>query len=589
LIDIRIYRAFSVLTLLTLVVVMFSLQERPSALTSTLAPDAFDARGAYGTLGEITERYPDRRPGSEADRALGTMAESRLKDLGYETSRDQFSAEADDESVPMENVTGVLSGPSDRQVVVLAHRDSSERPGGSSAASTAVLLELARAVAAVRHSKTFLFASIDGGEADSAGSRRFASHYAEKGKVEAVLVLDDLAAAHLRRPYLVPWSTNSRRGSLQLLRTADAALERELGTGGGSQSAFGQFVRQAWPLTLREQGPLVSAGLDAVTMTARGEVPRSAGSDSLDGISRVFLLGFGKAALSTVLALDSAPRLERSPSGYVVLGRQLLPKWAVSLLVLGLLIPPFAAAVDGFARARRRGHPILHWIRWTLAAGVPFLVVSVAAQALQLVEWLPDTSSAALAPVTRSSFAEAAPAVGALALLFALSWWVVRRRLAGGEVKLGKPDAPEAAVALTLVLSVGLLLVWSGNPFAALLLIPVLHLCLLTALPEGPNRRLLLAGTVAAALLLPAIVLLYYGTRLDMGLDPTRYVLLLIAGEGSVWGVMLRSLVAGSLVLAVFIALARTEPERPTEITVRGPSTYAGPGSLGGTRSALRR
>jgi hypothetical protein len=31
------------------------------------------------------------------------------------------------------------------------------------------------------------------------------------------------------------------------------------------------------------------------------------------------------------------------------------------------------------------------------------------------------------------------------------------------------------------------------------------------------------------------------------------------------------------------------EPDEPLEITIRGPLGYAGPGSLGGTESALRR
>jgi len=53
------------------------------------------------------------------------------------------------------------------------------------------------------------------------------------------------------------------------------------------------------------------------------------------------------------------------------------------------------------------------------------------------------------------------------------------------------------------------------------------------------------------------------------------------------------SVVAGCTVsLAVMIGRIIRQPRaRPAElpITVRGPISYAGPGSLGGTRSALRR
>ena len=53
---------------------------------------------------------------------------------------------------------------------------------------------------------------------------------------------------------------------------------------------------------------------------------------------------------------------------------------------------------------------------------------------------------------------------------------------------------------------------------------------------------------------------------------------------------MLVSIVAGTLVSAAIASLARVRLDEADEpVTVRGPVTYAGPGSLGGTESALRR
>jgi hypothetical protein len=52
------------------------------------------------------------------------------------------------------------------------------------------------------------------------------------------------------------------------------------------------------------------------------------------------------------------------------------------------------------------------------------------------------------------------------------------------------------------------------------------------------------------------------------------------------------SLLLACLLAAVLVAMrsrpAAAEPGEPV-ITMRGPLTYAGPGSLGGTESALRR
>jgi hypothetical protein len=451
------------------------------------------------------------------------------------------------------------------------------------------MLELAKALAGVRHKKTLVFASTDGGEADSAGARRFAENYPDRDKVDAVLVLDDVAATDAKRPFLIPWSSDTHRPSLQLLTTGDAALRREIESTVGSESMPGQFLREAWPLTLREQGALNDRGLDAVTFTSRGEIPRSPAADTLDGVSRQRLLEFGKAALATVLAIDAAGGLESSPTSYLASKRKLVPGWAISLLAFALLAPALAAGLDGFARARRRGRAIGHGMRWVLGASVPFLLLLAFAYIFELLGWLPATASEALAPASRPSFSEAAPPLAALLLVFALGWLVARPLVMGPSVRREKPERPDAAIALVLLLSLELLLLWASNPFAVMLLVPVLHICLLFAMTEDARRRGLTAATIAGALLLPGLVLLYYGVRLHLGLDPTRYALLLVTGGGSLGNVVLASAIAGTLTSVILVSLGGRGRPREPEITMRGPRTYAGPGSLGGTESALQR
>ena len=53
-----------------------------------------------------------------------------------------------------------------------------------------------------------------------------------------------------------------------------------------------------------------------------------------------------------------------------------------------------------------------------------------------------------------------------------------------------------------------------------------------------------------------------------------------------VWSLMLGG---GMAVLTIAVRRAEGEPAEPVPVTVRGPMSYAGPGSLGGTESALRR
>jgi hypothetical protein len=64
----------------------------------------------------------------------------------------------------------------------------------------------------------------------------------------------------------------------------------------------------------------------------------------------------------------------------------------------------------------------------------------------------------------------------------------------------------------------------------------------------------------------------------------------MLAGGGlSILGAIEWSVLAGCAISVVVIALrAQTAPQE-VPVTVRGPVSYAGPGSLGGTESALRR
>jgi hypothetical protein len=589
LVDPRIYRASFVLALLALVVVMFSLEARPRPHTADLAPDAFSGTDAYRETGRLAARYPDRRAGSPGDAALGDFVARRFRALGMETSRQTFFTDVDGNGdAELSNVIGRLRGRSDRQVVILSHRDSAGRPGASAASGTAVLLELAQALDALDRRRTMVFVSTDGATEGLAGARRFAERYADRQKVEAALVLDDVGAAGPQRPYVIPWSTGSSRASLEVVRSVDAALAQETGAGGGSESWLGQLVHLAWPLTLREQGPLVREGIDAVTLTARAELPRGAGPDTLAGISENRLTRFGRAAFASVLAFDSPGYQGKPPSRYLTAGRNVIPGWSLALFALGLILPAVITGVDAVARASRRGAPVGPWLRWSLATALPFAVTAVGALCFELVGWLPDSIEEAVSPATRQSLGEALGPLIALAILFALSW-VVLRRIALGEVRPRRLSREGAAASLALLLAVEVLVVCAVNPFTALLLVPATHLCLLAALSDTPRRTLLVATMMAGALTLPVLAMLYYGARFDLGLSLHSYVLMVVSTfAGSISSAILGSLIAGSLTSTALLAMGGGRRTAPA-ITVRGPVTYAGPGSLGGTESALRQ
>ncbi len=75
--------------------------------------------------------------------------------------------------------------------------------------------------------------------------------------------------------------------------------------------------------------------------------------------------------LQAVNALDSGPPVP-APSAYLLWDSKVIPPWAIRVLVLALILPVLLTTIDGVARARRRGHPILRWLLWVLAGALPF-------------------------------------------------------------------------------------------------------------------------------------------------------------------------------------------------------------------------
>jgi hypothetical protein len=194
-----------------------------------------------------------------------------------------------------------------------------------------------------------------------------------------------------------------------------------------------------------------------------------------------------------------------------------------------------------------------------------------------------------LPPAVHPLDAAAGVTLGVCALFFALSWWFVRPRLAG---ELPPPDSPGAGAALALALAAASVAVWVVNPYATLALLPAFHLWLLVTASPVPPRRAAGIALVALGLLVPALIAIAILDRLGLGpVSGLWYGFLLVTGHDvGLYTALVGALLAVCFAAAVRIALARKPPARERAgASVRGPAGYAGPGSLGGTESALRR
>jgi hypothetical protein len=603
----RLYRAAFVPFLFALAIAAFSLGSRPLPLTSTLAPDAFEGATAYAELQSLAAKFPQRRPGSAGDQQLASYVAHKLEGLGgtagggFSVHTYSFQAQTIAGEQTLTNVVAQRAGStSAAPILILAHRDAAARGSEAELSATAALLELARVFAARETKRTIILASTSGGSGGAAGATQLLSDPAElgsagRGSLDAAIVLGDLAGARAKPPFVVPFSDSLGSAPLELQRTVDAAITQNVGVEPGAPSTLGQLARLAFPLTVGEQGTLNAGGVPSVLVQVSGEQgpPTPTRADAV-GMERLEV--FGRAVLSSVDALDTAPDIPQSLQTDLVLGRKTMPAWVLRLLVLTLLAPPLATALDGLARARRRRLAVGRWTLWALSCALPFFGCAAFAYVRGWLGVLGATPAAAVLPSALPFGGRAAVAVAALVLGFALAWLLwsrLVRRLGWGV----RPDGDVAGLALLLVLLALAVLAWVANPFTALLALPALHLWLLFAAPELRPRRTIGLALVALGLAPLALLIVFYAHQLGLGAGSLAWmgVLLLAGGHVGFAGAMMWSLTFGAAAAAAMLAgialpaAVGVRAANGVEVSIRGPLSYAGPGSLGGTESALRR
>jgi hypothetical protein len=621
--DLRVYRAAFLPALLALFVLAFSLEGRPSPARTRDVADAFDPTRAYGTpqirdsLIQLGEAFPQRRPGSSGDDDLAARVDQVFRASGFDVTRTSESGRTVDGTTDLETVVGVRPGVSNRRIVVLAHRDSLDSPGLADLSGTAALLELARIFRTVAPEseeprtrrprpqlvgrdlrKTLVLVSTSGGSGGGAGARAWARAQ-DAGLIDGVLVLGDLASARWQKPWVVPWSNGASQPPLGWQRTVEAAVRQEVGADPGGSRATAQWARRALPLTVTEQGEVNRAGLPGVLLQISGE----RGPPRNGVVSSERFAQMGRAALRAVTALDEAgrrasggetrPPFEGEPDGIVTL-RNVLPSWSVRLVVLCLLLPALLAALDAFFRARRHKLHAGAWVGWALAAGLAVPVTWAWLRLLGIAGAFP----APRGPVLPSDLALTGGQAAALASsALALVAGVVLARAIGrpGRAARGNPAAGAAGAAVGAIVCGVTLLVWVVNPYAAALLLPAAHLWLFLGAPQTRLRGVWGWLALAAGLLAPAFVLVAEMDALEIGpLGLARMWLIATAGgHVSAASAVFCGALAGCVAVLVRILVARRRiaavappDEKPR---TRGPATYAGPGSLGGTESALRR
>jgi hypothetical protein len=521
----RLYRGTWLLVGLPLLVLAFSVA-RPPVLQPPNLPPAFDRVDARALAAELALSYPGRVPGTPTASAAARWFARELTPYGYDVQSEPFTSTIPGRGrVRLVNLVVEKRGLSHKTIVVLAHRDDAGvGPGANDNASgTAALVELARAyaptggAAQLRLPYSVLFLSTDGGAYGGLGAAEFAAHAPQRQDVIAVIDLD--AVAGRGQPRLELAGDTGRSPASGLVETVRAQIAAQTGSDPMRASALRQLVDLGFPFSMYEQAPFVARGIPAVTITTAPDRPASGIGDGASGLDGPRLGQVGRATQNVVDALEQGIALPSGPSSYVYLGSRIVRGWAIEIVLVAALLPFLVAAVDLFARCRRRRiriSPALRSYRsrlafWAWCGGLFALFAAAGA-------W----SDGAPRPPLLTDVHWPAIALAGLAVLVAVGWLVARHRLFPR-----RPVLPEEALAghagALLALAVVALLVVATNPYALVFLLPSLHAWLW--LPQVRGRAL---GLRAVVLLLgfagPALLVWSFASRYGLGLDAPWYI-----------------------------------------------------------------
>ncbi|HEY3206594.1 MAG TPA: M28 family peptidase [Gaiellaceae bacterium] len=529
----RMYRGTWLLVGLPLLVAAFSVG-RASPLPAPAVPPTFDGTAAAALAEDLVGKYPERPPGAVGP---AQWVDEKFALYGFRVRRQAVDADIPGRGrVGLTNLFAVAPGPTagSAVIVVMAHRDASAggRGANDDASGTAALIELARPYArsgggpgrTLIPAHTLVFLSTDGGASGGIGAAAFADEPAYRDRIAAVVNLDTIGGPG--KPRLVLAGDEPRSPAASLVQTAADRILAVTGEEPDRARALWQLVDLGFPFSLYEQAPFVARGTPAITITTAGDRPPDPLTDvSIPSPKR--LEEVGRAAQSVLASLDEGLQLSSSSRPYVYFGPRIVAGWAVELVLIAMLLPFLAAAVDLFARLRRRRIPLAPALRSYRSRLAFWLFVGALFAVFGFFGAWPDGTPRPISPDSPPAQDWPIAALGAVAALSAVAWLVPRERLLPQRTP-GEEDELAGYTAALLALGVLSLVVVALNPFSLLFVLPSLHAWLW--LPHLRDRPAWMRLAVLAAGLAGLVLLVgSYAVRLDLGLDTLWYLATLVS------------------------------------------------------------
>jgi hypothetical protein len=521
----RLYRISWLIAGAALIVALLTLRPPSGSAPDPVLPPAFDGRSALALTGELAARAPERAPGSEGDVLAADWVQRRLAAVPGgrgRVGRQDFVVRSGGQTHRLSNVyLAVPAAPGSSvgsSVLVVAPRDTPVGVTGGTS-GTAIMVELARLSATTTLRHPLLFVSTDGSTLGNAGIRWFLKRFSAT-PIAGAIVLD--APGEAAGTKVSIWSFGRSRGrSLAMVRLAERAVTRAGGRPDGHDGLVTQLLRLAMPQTFGDQGPLVAAGVPAVTLAGRPDEPlRTGPQPTAERLAMV-----GNAAETLLGSLDAGERVAAPTTAVQFTGKVLWPGAARVLLLL-LALPLLVCAFDVLVRLRRAKVPLVPGLRAVGWRAAPPLAALIAAQLLVIAGALPGAAVGAPPLPDAVPFDGVAGLSITLVAVAALAAW----KLAGARrERLGATPSGEAVAAL-VALSALVLALWWTHPYTLVLVLPLAHAALLAT--AAPRRWHLGALTALALAPLVALTLLTAG-QLDRNPIFALWYLLMTAVDGA--------------------------------------------------------
>ncbi|HEY7335805.1 MAG TPA: M28 family peptidase [Bryobacteraceae bacterium] len=276
-----------------------------SACTALASAAAFSGAGALDYASHAVSFGP-RPSGSEANKKLQAYILEQVRVRGAQVTEDSFTAKTPRGMVPMTNIIVKFPGTSGRAIAITGHFDTKYFPGrhfvgaNDGASSTAVLIELAHALAGETRKDDVYLVFFDGEEAvgewtdtDSVyGSRHLAAKWRMDGtwrKLKALINVDMIGDKHL---------------DILQDKNSDPTLRRLVWKAASDLGYQAYFTNQSEPMD-DDHMPFVRIGVPSLDIIDFDYDPWHKDTDTMDKIS-----GQSMEIVGTVV-LESIHRLER--------------------------------------------------------------------------------------------------------------------------------------------------------------------------------------------------------------------------------------------------------------------------------------